>query len=99
VVADAEPDTVLGVALAGRTCLMSKVAIELASIEAPLTIATESRFKVNVADDVAVLVTAMLVTIAVVLVLGTVYNVVLLVEAAPLKRALDITAISYCILS
>jgi hypothetical protein len=79
--------------------LISKVATELASKDAPLIKATVSRFKVNVADDVAVLVTAMLVTIVAVLVLGTVYNVVLLVEAAPLKRALDVTAIIHCILS
>ena len=60
--------------------------------------ATESIFNVKVAADVAVLVTAILVTTVVVDVFGTVYSVALLVAAAVLASAFDVTAMSYCIL-
>ena len=52
----------------------------------------------KVADDVAVLVTAIFVTTVVVDEFGTVYRVVLLVAAAVLASAYDVTAMSYCIL-
>jgi len=51
---------------------------------------------VNVAAEVVVLVTLILVTTVIVLVLGCVYNVVLVVAAAVLASTFDVTAISYC---
>jgi|LakMenEpi03Aug12_release.lakeMendotaPanAssembly.Ray.scaffolds.fasta_scaffold881989_2 hypothetical protein len=60
--------------------------------------ATESILSVNVAEVAAVFVTAIFVTTVVVDEFGTVYSVVLLVAAAVLASAFDVTAMSYCIL-
>ena len=72
--------------------------VEFAATDDPDCKATESMFNVKVADDAAVFVTAIFVTTVVVDEFGTVYSVVLLVAAAVLARAFDVTAMSYCIL-
>jgi hypothetical protein len=94
-VADADPEIIFGVAFAGITCLQSMYTVEFAATDDPDCIATESISRLKVADDVAVFVTAILVTTVVVDVFGTVYSVVLLVAAAVLARALLVVAISY----
>jgi len=91
VVADARPAIILVVA---RTCLRSINAVELAAMAASLNKSTESRVIVNVAEEVAELVTAIFVTTVVVLA-GTVYRVVLDVAAAVLASTLLVVAISY----
>jgi len=73
-------------------------AVEFAATEDADCIATVSIFKVKVAAEVAVFVTATFVTTVVVDVFGTVYSVVLLVAAAVLARAFDVVAISYYLL-
>jgi hypothetical protein len=91
---DAPPVIVFGVAFAASTCLRSKNAVELAAIAAVVKIAVPSSAKVNVYAEPPVLVTTTLVTTVVVEVVGTVYNVVVVVsEAAPLKRVFADTAI------
>jgi hypothetical protein len=67
--------------------------VEDAAKEVPLKSAVPSRLSVNVAEDVAVLVTAMLVTTVVVLVVGTVYRVAEDVAAAVRARVFAVTAI------
>jgi len=69
-------------------------AVELAAIVESFCISTSSSNKVNVAEDDAVLATAILVTTAVVAE-GVVYRVVLDVDAAPLKSTFEVVAISY----
>ena len=69
----------------------------MAAIAASLNICTPSSDRSNVAADAAVFDTTMLVTIVVVAD-GTVYSVVFDVDAAPLKRAFDVVAISYYLL-
>jgi len=95
VVADALPVIVLGVAFAGITCLRSIYAVEFALTLDPDCKATESISMLKVACEVAVFVTAILVTTVVVDVFGTVYSVVLLVAAAVLASVLLVVAISY----
>jgi hypothetical protein len=90
-VADAKPLIVLVVA---RTCFKSIAVIELAATDTSFANATSSNNKSNVAPLDAVLVITILVTIAVVDD-GTVYSVVLDVDAAPRNRALLTVAISY----
>ena len=96
--ADADPEIILGVAFAGITCLQSMYTVEFAATDDPDCKATESISTLKVADDVAVFVTAIFVTTVVVDEFGTVYRVVLLVAAAVLASAFDVTAMSYCIL-
>ena len=92
---DANPVTILGVALAGITCFMSKPTTELAGIDTAGTIVTPSIAMVAVEAEVAALANTMFDTTVVVDVLGTVYRVVLDVAAAVLARALVVVAISY----
>jgi len=68
--------------------------VSFAATATSLAIETSSSNKSNVAAVAAVLATKTLVTTAVVDA-GTVYRVVLDVDAAPLKSALDVVAISY----
>jgi hypothetical protein len=98
-VVDANPVTILGVALAGITCLRSKPTSELAGIDTAGTIVIPSIAIVAVDAEVAALDNTMLVTTATAVVLGTVYSVVLDVAAAVRASALDVTAIINCILS
>jgi hypothetical protein len=78
VVADANPAINLVVV---KTCFMSKPTKELAAIVLAGIIATPSSRIVKVAEEAAVLLTTMLVTVAVVAA-GTVYRVALEVAAA-----------------
>jgi hypothetical protein len=94
-VVEAEP---LIVSEASTTCFKSIKIEVFAFTDTSDSIATSSSNIDAVTAEVVVLVTPMLVTTAVA-VAGVVYSVVLVVAAAPLKRALDVTAISYCILS
>jgi len=64
-VVEAEPEIVLAGLLAGITCFKSIKVVELADKETAEATATPSMLIVNVEVDVAVLATAMLVTIAV----------------------------------
>lgn len=86
---------ILGVALAGITCFMSKPTTELAGIDTAGTIVTPSIAMVAVEAEVAALANTMFDTTVVVDVLGIVYSVVLDVAAAVLARALVVVAISY----
>jgi hypothetical protein len=69
-------------------------AVELAAIVESFCNSTSSSNRVNVAEDDAVLATAILVT-TVVVAEGVVYRVVLDVAAAPRKSTLEVVAISY----
>ena len=71
-VVDAKPVIILGVALAGITCFMSKPTTELAGIDTAGTTVTPSKAMVAVEADVAALANTMLVTIASVDVFGAV---------------------------
>jgi hypothetical protein len=71
-VLDAYPVIVLGVALAGRTCLISNPITELAGTATVGTMTTPSIETVAVDWDVAVFDITILVTTAVVLVVGAV---------------------------
>jgi hypothetical protein len=92
---DANPVIILGVALAGITCFISKPTTELAGIETAGTIVTPSIAMVAVEAEVAALANTMFDTTVVVDVSGTVYRVPLDVAAAVLARALVVVAISY----
>jgi hypothetical protein len=94
-VVDANPVTVLGVALAGITCFMSKPTTELAGIDTAGTIVTPSIAMVAVEAEVAALANTMFETTVVVVVVGTVYRVVLDVAAAVRAIAWVVVAISY----
>jgi hypothetical protein len=80
--------------VAPNACLRSKVAVEFAEIVAAEKTSTESKVTVNVADDVDVFVTKILVTKAVVAA-GTVYKVADDVAKAPLLKALIVVATNY----
>jgi hypothetical protein len=86
---------ILGVALAGITCFMSKPTTELAGIETAGTIVTPSIAMVAVEAEVAALDNTMFDTTVMVDVVGTVYRVALDVAAAVLAIALVVVAISY----
>jgi hypothetical protein len=86
-VVEAKPVIVLGVALAGITCFISKPTTELAGIDTAGTIAIPSMAIVAVDAEVAVLANTMFETTVIVDVLGTVYSVALDVAAAVLARA------------
>jgi hypothetical protein len=73
---------------------MLRLVTPFAGIDAPDTSAAPFRFSVKVPAEPAVLVTTISVTTEVVAD-GTVYSVVLLVEAAPRNIALEVVAISY----
>jgi hypothetical protein len=94
-VVDAKPVIILGVALAGITCFISKPTTELAGIDTAGTIVTPSKAIVAVEADVAALDNTMFDTTVVVVVVGTVYRVVLDVAAAVRAIALVVVAISY----
>jgi hypothetical protein len=94
-VVDANPVIVLGVALAGITCFISKPTTELAGIDTAGTIVMPSKTMVAVEVDVAALDNTMFETTVIVDVVGTVYSVALDVAAAVLARALVVVAISY----
>ena len=94
-VVEAKPVIVLGVALAGITCFISKPTTELAGIETAGTIVIPSIAIVAVDAEVAALANTMFETTVIVDVFGTVYRVALDVAAAVLARALVIVAISY----
>jgi len=94
-VVEAKPVIVLGVALAGITCFISKPTTELAGIDTAGTTAIPSIAIVAVDAEVAALANTMFDTTVMVDVLGTVYRVVLDVAAAVLARALVVVAISY----
>jgi hypothetical protein len=72
--------------------------VEFAATDVPDCKAIESISTLKVADDVAVFVTAIFVTTVVVDEFGTVYSVVLDVDAAVLASALLVVAISYYLL-
>ena len=86
---------ILGVALAGIPCFISKPTTELAGIDTAGTIVTPSIAMVAVEAEVAALASTIFDTTVVVDVLGIVYRVVLDVAAAVLARALVVVAISY----
>ena len=86
---------ILGVALAGITCFMSKPTTELAGIETAGIIVTPSIAMVAVEAEVAALDNTMFDTTVMVDVFGTVYRVALDVAAAVLAIALVVVAISY----
>jgi hypothetical protein len=86
---------ILGVALAGITCFMSKPTTELAGIVTAGTIVTPSIAMVAVEAEVAALANTMFDTTVTVDVFGIVYSVALDVAAAVLARALVVVAISY----
>jgi hypothetical protein len=86
---------ILGVALAGITCFISKPTTELAGIDTAGTIVTPSITIVAVEAEVAALANTMFDTTVTVDVLGIVYSVALDVAAAVLARALVVVAISY----
>ena len=94
-VVDAKPVIILGVALAGITCFMSKPTTELAGIDTAGTIVTPSIAMVAVEAEVAALANTMFDTTVIVVVVGTVYRVVLDVAAAVRAIALVVVAISY----
>ena len=94
-VVDAKPVIILGVALAGITCFISKPTTELAGIDTAGTIVTPSKAMVAVDAEVAALDSTMFETTVVVVVVGTVYSVALEVAAAVLARALVVVAIIY----
>jgi hypothetical protein len=94
-VVDANPVIVLGVALAGITCFRSNTATELPATGTAGTMTTPSIAIVAVADEESVLANTMFVTTVVVEVVGTVYNVALVVAADALARAFVNVAISY----
>jgi len=94
-VVEAKPVIVLGVALAGITCFISKPTTELAGIDTAGTIVTPSIAMVAVEAEVAALANTMFDTTVIVDVFGTVYRVVLDVAAAVLARAWVNVAISY----
>jgi hypothetical protein len=98
-VVDADPVIVFGVASAGITCFKSIKVDDLAARDTAEATGIVSISIVKVADEVVVFTINALVTTVVVLVLGTVYRVALVVAAAVLASAFDVTAISYCILS
>lgn len=91
VVAEASPVIVFVVA---RTCLREMLIESFAETGTAVAIDTPSSAKVKVAPEAAVLTTSISVT-TVVVDAGTVYSVVLDVDAAPLKRTLVTVAISY----
>ncbi len=86
-VVEAKPVIVLGVALAGITCFISKPTTELAGMDTAGTTAIPSIAIVAVDAEVAALASTMFDTTVIVDVLGTVYSVVLDVAAAVLARA------------
>ena len=90
---EANPVMVFGVAFAGIVCLRSKKAVVLAAIATAARIVTESMAMVKVPEEAEVFATAMLVTIVVVLVLGTVYKVAEDVAAAARVNTFAVTAI------
>jgi hypothetical protein len=94
-VVDAKPLIVLGVALAGITCFISKPTTELAGIDTAGTTTMLSKAIVAVAAEVAALANTMFETTVIVVVVGTVYSVVLDVAAAVRAIALVNVAISY----
>jgi hypothetical protein len=95
-VVDAKPVIVFGVAFAGNTCLRSNPTREFAATDTAGTRTTPSIATVTVDDDVAAFANTMLVTTATDVVLGAVYSVVLVVAAAVLASALDVTVIICC---
>jgi hypothetical protein len=96
VVAEAPPWIVWVVA---STCLSGITVVSYAPTVTVLAITVPPRYKVNDPAVPAVLATRMSVT-TVVVAAGTVYNVVVtVVDAAPLKRALDVCGISYLLVS
>jgi hypothetical protein len=86
---------ILGVALAGITCFMSKPTTELAGIDTAGTIVTPSIAMVAVEAEVAALDNTIFDTTVMVDVVGTVYRVALDVAAAVLAIAFVTVAISY----
>ena len=86
---------ILGVALAGITCFMSKPTTELAGIDTAGTIVTPSIAMVAVDAEVAALDNTMFDTTVMVDVVGTVYRVVLDVGAALRASTAVVVAISY----
>ena len=95
-VVDANPVITLGVALAGSTCLRSNPIREFAATDTAGTITTPSIATVTVDEDAAVFANTMLVTTATDVVVGAVYRVVLVVAAAVLASAFDVTVIICC---
>ena len=95
-VVDAKPVIVLGVASAGSTCFRSNPMREFAGTETAGTITTLSIAIVTVDADVAAFANTTFVTTATDVVEGAVYSVVLVVAAAVLASALDVTVIICC---
>ena len=95
VVAEAKPLIVLGVAFAGITCFNCIIVESFAPTVTVLASTISSINNSKVPLDDAVLATTISVTTVVVDVVGTVYRVVLDVDAAPRKSVLVVVAISY----
>jgi hypothetical protein len=98
-VVEALPAIVVAGLVGGITCFISITVVSFAGIDTDVAAVTPAITREKVATLVVVLVTNILVSTVVVVVLGCVYRVVLVVAADVLASVLDVTAISYCILS
>jgi len=96
---EALPVIVAAGLVGGITCFISITVVSKLPTVTVVAALTPAMPRVKVAEELVVLVTNILVITVVVVVLGCVYRVVLVVAAAVLASVLDVTAISYCILS
>jgi len=96
---EALPVIVAAGLVGGITCFISITVVSKLPTVTVVAALTPAMPRVKVAEELVVLVTNILVITVVVVVLGCVYRVVLVVAADVLASVLDVTAISYCILS